>query len=499
MNLRTIKQLIKNKADYAPPNVNYAKDLDQLINSNYFDLYNFFPWNFKEEAAFLQLLPDLEPSILPGITASYSDGRRIVTFSAPIPILEHKKDLIEGNLIELEGRAYQIVQILSSTQLTVTEPLRIVDGVASIVTSNWKIMQVYHYLPNDLSELLNVVEPFLESQGRSNYTVNVIQSLPQRLEERFLRSPLEVTNVPEYYVHVPPSTLPPAEKLGVEFEANETSTIPSSRYFELCWAFMSPDKVIGPLSEPKLFSSPTTGQPLTYTMIVNFLTFDDNPVESLNIVYNTDSQFQQRPFEGLRKVLFYNSNMNPTTGEKYGEPCWRMVINADGSVNNDDFLTAADIDSSVNITNIASLTTVGTPRADAYKPLGKLRFWPRPNGYKFEYEEWSGLIAQPYRQQEFFRRIEIRYRKRPYPLSLATDAPDMPLELVNVVVNKVLADVYNKCGLPQMASIYMREYDDQLKLAMKKYITNQDTRYSKGNWSILDNAGFMWTNVNYKP
>lgn len=499
MNLRTIKSLLKSKMDYNPPNVNYGKDLDQLINLAYFDLYNNFPWSFKEASYLLQMLPDLEPSILPGITASYDDGRRIVTFSGPIPILEHKKNLIEGNVIELESRAYQIVQVLSQTQLTVSEPLRIVGAVTNITTSNWKIMQVFHYLPNNLSELLNVSEPFLSSQGRMNYTVSVIQPLPQRIEERFLRSPLEVTNIPEYYVHVPPSVLPAAEKLGVEFAASESSTIPAARYFELCWAFMSPDQVIGPLSEPKSFNSPISLQPTTYTMTVNFLTFDDNPVESLNTVYNADDQFQQRPLEGLRKVLFYNANMNPATGEKYGEPCWRMVINADGTVLNDDFLTADDIDSNINITRIESLTTVGTNRADTYKPLGKLRFWPRPNGYKFEYDEWTGVIAEPYRQQEYFRRIEIRYRKRPYPLSLATDAPDMPYELINVMVNKVLVDVYNKCGLPQMAAIYQRDYDDQLKLALRKYITNQDQHYSKGRWTVGGDGGFIWTNVNYRP
>jgi hypothetical protein len=75
----------------------------------------------------------------------------------------------------------------------------------------------------------------------------------------------------------------------------------------------------------------------------------------------------------------------------------------------------------------------------------------------------------------------------------------MPYELINVMVNKVLIDVYNKCGLPQMAAIYQRDYDDQLKRAMKKYITNQDQQYRKGNWSIYDHAGFVFTNINYRP
>jgi hypothetical protein len=67
----------------------------------------------------------------------------------------------------------------------------------------------------------------------------------------------------EAYVPVPPTIVPPGEKLDIDFTENEEEAIgglTSGYHFEICWSLISPAKQTGPLSESKIVVVPTNPQ-----------------------------------------------------------------------------------------------------------------------------------------------------------------------------------------------------------------------------------------------
>ena len=118
MNLKQIREQIKNITDYSPDLQAYSNQIDSLINNSYFNLWRSKRWSFAQKTEFLDAYPDInsERELGPGggtpITAAWNDGARLVTFSADVFTLFEHKDVYEGNIIELEGREYTILQVL---------------------------------------------------------------------------------------------------------------------------------------------------------------------------------------------------------------------------------------------------------------------------------------------------------------------------------------------------------------------------------------------------
>lgn len=142
MNLKQIREQIKNITDYSPDLQAYSNQIDSLINNSYLNLWRSKRWSFAQKNIFLDAYPDIDSarelgpdSVSAPITAAWNDGQRLVTFSADVFTLLEHKEVYEGNPIELEGREYTILQVLSTTTLTVTEPIRNTNGVFAVTAS----------------------------------------------------------------------------------------------------------------------------------------------------------------------------------------------------------------------------------------------------------------------------------------------------------------------------------------------------------------------------
>ena len=472
MNLKSLKQQITNIMDYNPPNAQYKNDLEEIINLAYQDVYNMHPWTFKQARAELEILPDLSANLLNGITCAYNDGQRLVTFSASIPVLLHKQYLIEGNYIILQSRAYKIVQILSDFTLTVNEAIR-TDGPGTIDEDDqWSIIQAYHYLPDDLANVLSISQPFLQAKGRLFASPIIKEGIPNKFEEQFLRYPFEAQSYARFYIHETPNTVIPGEKISLDFDNSQITNIPSG-FYELAWAFMTPTGQIGPLSEPEVIEVPQNDLVIN----VNFLTHDDKVIASENTDYTSGFTGSLRSYEGLRKVVVYNANFDSTIGRRKGAPTWKFIT----QTNPERILVAADIAGGVSITQ-AEQFSKGPRRYVPYKPYHVIRFWPRPNAIVKRYEEVP-VNAAP-RKQEFWRRLDLRYEKRPLPLTNITDVPDIPNELSSLIVYRALIDIYNKAGVPSMSATYQKQFDELLERARKKFIAHHDVSYVKQSWRI---------------
>ena len=498
MNLNQIREQIKNITDYSPDLQAYANQLDSLINNAYFNIWRNKRWNFAEKQTFLEAYPDITSEretggVGPAITAFFTDGQRLVTFSAPVNTLWNKKDIYEGNIIELNSREYTIVQILAPTQLSVAEPIRITGGVITNTIDNWRVKARFYTLPEDCIELLSVAHRDIPVGNQGNGQIlppygKLYGILPRHDEELGLREDYTQTYA-EAYIPIPPAVVPPAETWDhsfVEDPNGEWNTF-GGQYLELCWSFMNPTGQVGPLSEEKIIQVPL--QPGTNALQVNFKTFDNQPVQSLNGAYGSGPG-TKRNLEGLRKVLWYNANFDRVTGTRLGLPQWRQVILGAAAAglntaNQDDPVIAADIVANAKIYYPATALGPGTKLYREYDGQHlRIRPYPRIDAFDFEYIQAATDATTPPRLRDFFRRLEMRYYYKPAPLVLKTDTPELPYEFHSLIVYGALEDIYNKSGNSTLAEQYRRKQEKLLRQFEKRYVDRTDLSYQKGQFGV---------------
>ena len=504
MNLKELREQIKNITDYSPELQAYSNQLDQLLNFSYFNLWRSKRWSFAQKQTFLEAYPDINsarelgPAGGVAITATYNDGQRLITFSADVFTLFEHRDVYEGNVIEVDGREYTIVQVLSTTTLTVAEPMRSpTTGPLTTVTTAWQAKARFYTLPEDCIEILSVAHRDIpvgnQGGGRILPPYGKLNGiLPRHDEELGLREDY-ASSYAEAYIPVPPTVVPPAEKLKIEYPSLENpnpTDLPNNEYYEICWSFMDPDKQVGPLSESVItqFNIPAQSN---NRLRITFLTFDDKEVKSFNTTY-TSGPGTKRPFEGLRKVLWYNANFNHITGERLGLPLWRQIIVGQAvpdpvSLNTtvqDDPRVVDDTVSTHDIYNIDAFRQ-GTKIYREYDGQHlKIRPYPRIDAFDFEYFQVAPSGVTPPRIRDFFRRLEMRYYYKPEPLVLATDTPKLPYEFHSLIVYGALEDIYNKNGNLQLARVYRDKIAAKMKDFEKRYVDRTDLLLQKGQFGI---------------
>ena len=505
MDLKQIRAQVQNITDYSPEIQAYSNQLDELINLAYQKLWTMKRWNFAQKLSFLEAYPDItsdrelgDPAA-PPILATYTDGQRLVTFNQNVYTMNNKKDIYEGNIIQLGAREYTILQILSTTQLTTAEPIRIENGVASISDDkSWRIKARFYTLPEDCIEILNLQHRDIPVGSGGQGTIlppygKTVCMLPRMEETMGLREDYTQTYA-EAYVPVPPHVVPPGEKFSVDFTKNGEEIVgglASGYYFELCWSLISPAKQTGPLSESKIVVVPTDAQAPTalYSMGFKFLTWDDKEYKSLNTTYSTGPG-TSRPLESLRKVIWYNQNFDPATGTRLGLPKWRQVVNGTNTgvglnvKDRDEALLTADTVATATILNLTSFLP-GTKQYREYDGQHlRIRPYPRIDAFDFQYGQETTLSTVPPRLRDFFRRLELRYYYKPQMLTAATDTPELPYEFHQTIVYIVLEDVYNKAGNLQLAQLYARKADLSLKDLLKRYVDHQDSMVVRGQFGV---------------
>ena len=508
MDLKQIRKQIFNITDFSPELQAYGNQIDELINEAYLKLWTSKRWNFAQKLSWLEAYPDItkereKPGALVPITAAYNDGQRLITFSSDVYTLFNKKDIYEGNLIQLGSstgaREYTILQVLSTTQITTSEPIRLLDGVASVAADgDWRVKARFYTLPEDCIEILNLQHRDVPigsgGTGQILPPYGKTVALLPRMEETFgLREDYTQTYA-ECYVPVPPKVVPAAEKLGIAFavqEDEDLGNIPENKYFEICWSFMSPEKQVGPLSQSVIVKSPDNPQGTsTYNMTVSFLTWDDKPMASKNTSY-TSGPGTARPLESLRKVLWYNQNFNPATGERLGLPKWRQIVvgrlptPSVDITSQDDPITALDTEASTIIKNITSFDP-GTKQYREWEGQHlRIRPYPRIDAFDLEYDEISTAAGTPLRLRDFFRRLELRYYYKPNYLAAETDTPEIPYDMHQVIVYTVLEDVFNKSGNVQLANVYKNKGDMAIKGMERRYVDHTDINVIKGQFGTF--------------
>jgi hypothetical protein len=511
MNLQDLRNKVKNITDYSPELQTYQDQVDDLINDAFYSIWTAKRWKFSQVQDFIKIYPDLNFGRT-NKNINVLNGSRRVTFSGSVPMLLAEVSLgpfsshdtaksygsvgsaYEGELIQINGREYTILKVVSDTEIRLAEPYRggnVVDNIS------WVIKKRFYDLPEDCLELLNISQrdvPAPTNGGRPVF--GKLSGLSKRKEEELNLREDYTSNYAECYIDTPPINVPPAEKLKeISQVYSAEATIPANTYFEICWAFYYLGAKIGPLSEPLLFKSQATqqGGPSTSIITLQFSTFDDKPIAAQ--VYASLSDYAPNKFEGLRKVLYYNSNFSPTTGKRLGLPVWRAItygsaVGSEGaSVDAPKPLVVGDEASQVVLQYTNSFNG-GNPRYLEWDgSIPRIRPYPRINSFDFYNPAQAGGELLPKADEEYFRRLEVRYMKKPLRMGLATDTPQMPYEFHQLIVYGVLEDIYNKSGNTELADRYRVKIDKTIVGLERRYIDSVDTTFIRGSFTI-GNDGF---------
>lgn len=498
MNLTEIRNKVKSVTDYSPELAVYNEQLDLLINDAYNAIWTEKRWKFAQKTIYMDIWPDLVPAQPNGTTiinASVTNNRRRVTFSGPIRAMETYPYEWEGQVIQIQGRDYFIDAVISGTEIRLREPFR---GTTSVDDESWKIKHRFYDLPADAVEILGLVHKDTPAVGKIP-PYGAVRAITARREEDLNLREDFANFYSECYIPYGTSNVPPAEVTGASGTTVVGASIPTGTYLEVCWAFETDGgKKVGALSEP--FIAQVTGQ--QNAIEVKFRTWDGVSVAAPAYVDGIDQVMN--PFEGLRKRVYFNQNFNRSTGVRNGGlPVWREVtLGATAVAPGIPYLSTSEdpvrVPDTVDFYNIVNLNQVspGNKRYIDFDGLHmRFRPYPRPIGSDFVYLFVAGTVepAVSNANERQFRRWECRYYRKPARLGLQTDTPEFPIEFHQLVVYKVLHDIYSKHDNLSQATNYERKYDKEIKRLEKRYVDSIDIDLVRGQfgaatrtWSPFD-------------
>jgi hypothetical protein len=493
VNLTEIRNKIKSITDYSPELTVYNEQLDLLIGDAYNAIWTEKRWRFAEKTIFMDIWPDVSAGQPDGTTktVSVTNNRRRITFSGPIKALLSYPYQWEGQIIQIDGRDYFIDAVVSGSEIRLREPFR---GTTAAANTSWKIKHRFYDLPPDAIEILGLMHKDTPAVGKIPPYGAVRGITCRREEDLNLRE--DYTNYySQCYIPYGTSNVPPAETVVL---SQGTGTIPVGTYLEFCWAFETDGgKKVGALSESAIFQ--ITGQ-FAAGIVATFKSWDGVTIASPVYTDTVDQVMNQ--WEGLKKRVYFNQNFNRTTGIRNpGLPVWREVTYGPTATlpampylnTSEDPVRVADIAGSYQIESLNQVSP-GNKRYIDFDGL-HLRFrpYPRPIGNDFYYDLLPGAegeLGYNTGNERQFRQWECRYYRKPSRLGLPTDTPEFPIEFHQLVIYKVLHDIYSKHDNLAQANNYQKKYEKEILRLQKRYVDSIDTDIVRQQFGVM---GRRWS------
>lgn len=483
MNLEELRDHVNELSEVDPDQRGYKDFVDETINQAINEIWLLKPWTFTFKEAELPIRPD--------ITATSSgqdfDGLNMARRLSADGIIrelgdDFYSDTWQGQIIEFQGREVHISKIETglSTTLWTHETLRTEDGSSITEETDWTIKHRYYRLPEDCVKLVSFThkdQPIPGVAQHSTYLETVISQDVCRQQER-------TGDYAEVIYPCEPLRIQPGKKIQVNtFNSASSDAIPEGTWLELAWSFYFAGDY-GPLSESSgVFQIPDTAGNFS-TIVVDCLDefgeFIATPTRSQPL----DKPHQIR-YEGLKKVLWYNANIDQTNGVRAGLPCWKMVSSFDPAETQIEYrpVIAEDDDYNLGISYFGQIKNsdsgglfIGSQVQQIerrYIPhqTQQIRPFPRINSYDKEY--LYDEIGEDYdAPSDRFKVAIIRYISKPYPLSMSQDPNPLPPEFDNLVIYKALENVLMKNGATDRAAYYAMKFEKELTSLERRYLQN---------------------------
>lgn len=488
-NLEQLRQKVKNITDYSPELQQFNDQLDDLINDAYYSIWTMKRWNFTTKLSTLRFHVDITKNTDLGnagaateVNAIVNQSQRQVVFDVSIDRLIFYKDQWEGQPIEIDNQEYTINKVVSGTTILLD---RAFEGTTNTENTSWKIKKRWYDLPKECLELLYLGHrdyPYVSATGTQNPYGKSTAILPRREEELNLRTDYEM-DYAEAYITSPALLTRPGENLSIEDSETPNANLQSGTYYEICYAFVKDGKV-GALSESVIHKVASTNSGLNVT----FKSWNDDPIfaEAYRSTWQVPDEW-----EGHRKVVFWNQNFDPTTGERKGLPCWTALVyglnNPQAIANNQDYMKPVEVEDTSS-TLLIKQTSQFNNKAQRYIEIDgqhqQIRPYPRVNGFDYSLEQIKDDNSQLLQPEDFVREGVMRYMIKPTPLCIKTDVPNMPYEFHQLIVYKALEDIYLKLGQQGLATTYERKYTKEVANLAKRYVDKIDQQVRRGQFSM---------------
>lgn len=483
MNLEQIRDQIYRASDSEPDTIKYKKYIDSQINFAIEQIHNSRPWLFSIKESDLDIFKDIDQdSGSSAITVDLNPLSRTITFSNAIRDLGYGfyHESWIGQQIEIEGRNYTILKINSATEMVLAEAYQDDDSTGNTETiTNWKLKHPIYRLPEDCAQLLSFSQTEEKVPGISTYQTQLVPvPFNQRPGFDWDKSETEASLV----FTQPTLNIPPGQKLTMSIVNSATNTaIPLGKYVQLAWAFYHAGRY-GPLSEPTDITELTAGVGELGSYATLNITFKDYRNNNIAITNPAGYKiYSQHPFEGYSKVLFHNININQSTGEELGNPCWVMVRDYTDTTDADWLpIITLDDDATTSITYNRCLDSDGPRFVEGV--VKQIRPYPRINSsdLNFPYQNLTGTYDAPKRN---FKQVKLQYISKPKKLYMNQDVPEMPDEFHYLIIYKALENVllYQQKSLE--AQTYSLKYNKEIKSLEGRYLNTKIKSLSRRSWT----------------
>tara|TARA_R100000664_G_C2758344_1_gene147128 strand:+ start:2503 stop:3777 length:1275 start_codon:yes stop_codon:yes gene_type:complete len=181
MNLSEIREYIGNILDYQPEITTYQKQLDDVINEQYFRLFNAKPYTFAQKQVLIKARKDVD---LPNLIVT--NASNLITLSVAGFTQE-----MEGMVIEFDGVEYEIAWVDTVLRAYLTE---VYAGATATLTAKVKFR--YIDMPSDCVEIMQVMKRAMTLTPQEPGRMVPVT----RYEDEYYNLPLNEVNLPNYWV-----------------------------------------------------------------------------------------------------------------------------------------------------------------------------------------------------------------------------------------------------------------------------------------------------------
>jgi len=507
MYLQQLRSSLLDQANWVPQNtVGLIQSLNGMINEAYTQIWFERPWLWNTRTYELSVYPDLDaatsllwftgqtdPTTTPlSVSAGtakpvlfsniffwrYTDT--VLTSDFYTRVDEEMLSQLIGAWIEVEGRDYQIVDILivnvpMSTDVEFqfyvdklfTGPYEVPTDGSFITFTDWTIKFKTYKLPEDLFEIQDV--GFRDNRDTDSVRWGTVKGISQRDAQR-LSLPYQLTsNLPLYYV--PESLFPFAtdgtDQFSVAQNVGVGTAFPTGKYY-FAWERID------------LASGATLGMSEPIDIVVTA-----NNIESF-----TFTESRKMPQGQARRMLFgFKTEGNTKSDIKwtyaqnymYSNNLSQTYFDGTSNILNPFFWKFSNDDRTLLFTDWGAMLNAVGPRNLGYRApenvtnyIGPtvrkgITFFPRAQPSNFMINDPDG---RPWKMESA---CTIRYSFRPQALKDDYDTPVIPPEMHHLIVRRALVILYNKNGNPAQANQQLNQYMSEIKTWAMRYSSERDT------------------------
>lgn len=470
---------------YRPEAQSYRDLVDGAIRDAVVSIWSARDWVFATKSVTLDWPPDELGSDTN--ICSVTNGSRLVTFETVQDWLdmdatrraEPGRSWI-GQHFVVQDVVYTIVDVgISSDTIILDRPVRLDSVETALDYDAWEARWTWHYLPDDCARVLGVTVGYEGGQT----TPRRLTMLDDLDAERMWLQPANGGN-PLYYRFGGRMDLPGAGSLTATIASSASAVSDdygfsgtTDRYVELAWSYaLGP--YLGPVSDSAVVQ--ITSDQTSCRVDLSLLDVYGAAAAAADTPDYTAAPVPG-PHETYRKIILHNSNIDPTTGVRLGEPCWRIVnrwsARTTQAYDDQSPLAVLDTDSTVSINQPHQISAMGQRIRTPDGLYEAVSMWPRPITATREQPSPGGLVPTEDRT-----RYVLRCQVRPPAPTEKTDPLGLPQEFEPIVVAWAQSILLDTHGDAQGAAGAMTSAMSQLKRVAGRYTVRADSNHVRGDW-----------------